>query len=169
MRTFTKYTLEDIQSYKWWSSIIIDSFNKIQKHISNTWLYLDIYYIKDKRWHIDISYSWWDEYVIDILLDIEVKTCNICCECWDKWVLRKNIGWRMPYCNKCFILFFDDMGKRKKELNNPLNKLDSELKIIDEKVKELLHEENNVSESTTNCKHIIWIVIAIIVLLYFIF
>ncbi|HNG96681.1 MAG TPA: hypothetical protein PLW93_00240 [Candidatus Absconditabacterales bacterium] len=180
MRTFTTYTLEDIKWYKGWSNIIIDSFNKIQEHITdnNT---LDIYYIKDKRGHIDFSWSGGDEYIHDILRTLEVETSNICCECGDKGLLRENVARIMPYCDKCFILFFDEMGRRKVQKNEViectapngikkgLDKLDSELKIIDEKVKELLGDDNNVSESTTTCRYIVWIVIAIIVLLYFIF
>ena len=100
-RKFTQFTPEYMLKWWWWSKILTDTFNKIQKHIDK-WGYpytLNIYYIKEKYGWLRVEYSWADKCVSDLIIELELLSEETCDVCWNKGKTRYDL-WR--YRTLCF-------------------------------------------------------------------
>ena len=98
---------------------MIDHYLKIHK-IKD----FEITYTKEKRWRFDITCSWWDDTVWEMVGNLEDATTKICIKCWRPGKLRWKLWRVVPLCIRHYIptIISITFRKRKRKLKNLFNK-----------------------------------------------
>ena len=84
----------------WWQELIENVFEGLDEYIKDLNIeWFSITYMKEKYWHISVEWSWWDEYINDLIFELETVSSYTCQECWHTGKLRWG-NWIRTLCNK---------------------------------------------------------------------